>query len=107
MMLAGAVVGGEVEVEVEFWPADDPPLWLGWANVLVIRSVEVIVERTRLEPSTTVVKTEVIVVTEGVAEAVEFPLPVGCVEFPDAFPDAVCCPDDVELAVFWVEKERR
>lgn len=84
-MLAGAVVGGEEEVEVELWPPDvpdEPPLWLGGAIVLVIRLVEVIVERTRLVPSVTVVKTEVMIVTEGVAEAVEFPPPVGCVELP-------------------------
>lgn len=82
MMLAGAVVGGGVElVDVLLLPPPDAPELPLWPPiVLVMRLVEVVVERTRLVPRTTVVKTDVMTVTEGEADAVEFPLAVGCAE---------------------------
>ncbi len=61
--------------------------------MLVMRLVEVIVERTRLVPSTTVVKTDVMTVTEGEADAVEFPVAVGCAEPPLPLLDACVLPD--------------
>lgn len=61
--------------------------------MLVMRLVEVIVERTRFVPRTTVVKTEVMTVTEGEADAAEEPDAVGCVEPVLPLLDACVLPD--------------
>ena len=58
-----------------------------------MRLVEVIVESTRLVPSTTVVNTEVMTVTEGEAGAAELPDAVACVEPLPTLLDACVLPD--------------